>query len=62
MSDVDIGIITNVELSLMDLGSLTAELESALRKAVDAVKLYDLLEQVEDMSEFAHGCEQYLQP
>lgn len=30
--------------------------------AVDAVKLYDLLEQVEDMSVFAQVCEPYLRP
>jgi predicted nucleotidyltransferase len=42
MSDVDIGILTNVELSLMDLGSLINELESALHATVDLIELNEL--------------------
>ncbi|MBI5475049.1 MAG: nucleotidyltransferase domain-containing protein [Ignavibacteriae bacterium] len=42
MSDIDVGIITDADLSLMDLGYLTATLESALHSTVDLIALNDL--------------------
>ncbi len=42
MSDIDIGIITNVEMPLLDLGYLTYQLEEALdTDGVDLVLLND---------------------
>ncbi|WP_292661919.1 nucleotidyltransferase domain-containing protein [Nitratifractor sp.] len=42
MSDVDIAISTEEELGLLDLGRIIAELESALEKPVDLLRLDDL--------------------
>jgi predicted nucleotidyltransferase len=42
MSDVDIGIITNQEMPLIELGYLIVQLESALQSNVDLIVLNDV--------------------
>lgn len=42
MSDVDIGIITNVDLPLIEIGLLISQLETQLKGTVDLLVLNDL--------------------
>lgn len=42
LSDVDIGIYTNRDISLCELGLLNSRLETILKKAVDVVVLNDI--------------------
>lgn len=42
MSDIDIGVATKMELSLIEVGLLTARLENALKRSVDLVILNGL--------------------
>lgn len=44
LSDIDIGIATKRELSLIEIGLLTARLENALKRSVDLVILNGLSE------------------
>jgi predicted nucleotidyltransferase len=42
LSDIDIGIFINTDISLMECGSMTIRLESILKREVDIVILNDL--------------------
>lgn len=42
MSDIDIGIFTTKDISLIEIGLITARLETAFKRSVDVVILNDL--------------------
>ncbi len=42
LSDIDIGIFTNKDVTLLDIGTLTAGLESILKRKVDLIDLNNI--------------------